>query len=126
MVSRKPLVLIEGGTVSELPTGDTIDVSTDSSYTVISASQSAPAGSRLAADTSSNTITLTLPASPNAGDRVKIKDYKRTFADNNVICDLGSRKVEGEVSPLVLDINGIEADMIYVDSAVGWLVRFKF
>src|SRR6056300_1065909 len=44
----------------------------------------AVAGEGYFVDTTSTAITVTLPASPSAGDVVILKDYARTWGTNNV------------------------------------------
>ena len=72
-------------------------------------------------NTTSGTITVTLPASPSAGDIISIKDYANTFDSNAVtICRNGS-KVAGACINGVLTTEGQSISMIYVDATRGWL-----
>lgn len=121
MTLKKPLVLSDFGIIEELSNSDTVEPG----YTLVTSSTTAFVNSKLAVDTSSIAITITMPTAPNPGDRVRLKDYKRTFSINNVTVDLGSKKAEGFLGAFVLDVEGIEADMEFINDTQGWLVRFK-
>ena len=71
-------------------------------------------------NTTSGTITVTLPSSPSAGDIVSIKDYARTFSCNAVtLCRNGS-KLCGTCSNTTFNTDGLSATLIYVDGTKGW------
>ena len=75
-------------------------------------------------NTTSTSITLTLPASPSAGDIVSFKDYAFTFATNNLTVDGNGSPiggVDGNINP-TYDTNGTSKTFIYVDGTKGWLV----
>jgi len=75
-------------------------------------------------NTTSGAITLTLPASPSAGDIVAFKDYAFTFATNNLTVD-GNGSPIGGVNGIVnptYNTNGTSKTFIYVDGTKGWLV----
>jgi hypothetical protein len=125
MSSNKPLVISAFGTLSELTSGNEL-ASVANSYTLITSSTTANSGDKLAVNTFAAPVTITLPTSPQAGDVIRIKDYRRTFATNNVTVDPDAKKVEGFLGAFVLDVDGIEADMEFINDTQGWLVRFKF
>jgi len=72
-------------------------------------------------DTSSAAITVTLPASPSAGDIVAFADYTRTFATNNLTIARNSEPIGGITQDAELTINGQAATFVYVDSTEGWV-----
>jgi len=72
-------------------------------------------------DTSAAERTVTLPASPSAGDIVAVADYTRTFNTNNCIIDGGSEKIGGVTGDLNLNVDGQSATFVYVDAAEGWI-----
>lgn len=118
---KLPLVLSDFGIIAELASTDTIEPG----YTLVSTSTIVLASAKISADTSTSAITITLPTAPIAGDRIRIKDYKRTFLTNNCIVDMGSKKAEGFLGAFCLNVDGIEADMEFINDTQGWLVRFK-
>ena len=73
-------------------------------------------------NTSSTAITVTLPASPSAGDIVSINDYNGSFETNACTVARNSSNIRGEASDFILDINNAGATFIYIDATEGWQV----
>ena len=73
-------------------------------------------------NTCGGTITVTLPASPSAGDIVSLKDYKNTWATACKAVTLGrnSSKINGMCLDATLNTEGQSITMIYVDGTQGW------
>ena len=61
----------------------------------------ATAGRGYFMNTTSGALTLTLPASPSAGDIVAVKDYAGTFATNNLTIARNGSKMDGTTSDSV-------------------------
>ena len=72
-------------------------------------------------NTTSGVVTVTLPASPSAGDIVSIKDYASTFATNNVTVGRNGSKIASECLDATLKTNGDSITLIFVDATQGWL-----
>jgi hypothetical protein len=74
-------------------------------------------------DTTSGVITVTLPATPSAGDIVGLVDYAGTFDTNFLIIDPNGENIEGQSSPPNQLLTGEREGviLIYVDSTQGWL-----
>ncbi len=72
-------------------------------------------------DTSSGAITVTLPASPSAGDIVSISDYAGTAATNNITIARNGSNFEGGTSNGEITINRQAVTLIYVDATQGWV-----
>jgi hypothetical protein len=92
--------------------------------TAKTASFTAVSGEGYFVNTTSGAITLTLPATPSAGDIVAFKDYAFTFATNNLTVD-GNGSPIGGVDGTILptySTNGTSKTFIYVDGTKGWLV----
>jgi hypothetical protein len=81
----------------------------------------AEAGKGYFVDTSSSAITITLPASPSAGDLLAIKDYKLTADTNNITITPNGNKVQGATSDFLINTEGLAVTLFYVDSTQGWL-----
>jgi hypothetical protein len=65
-------------------------------------------------------VTVTLPATPTAGDIISIKDYARTAATNNInFCRNGS-KMDGVCFSSGITTSGDSTTLIYVDGTQGW------
>jgi hypothetical protein len=73
-------------------------------------------------NTTSSAFTVTLPATPTAGDIVGICDYANTFATNNLTVDRNGSKIGGVTSNAVMSTNGVSVTFVYVDSTQGWIV----
>jgi len=71
-------------------------------------------------NTTSGTITMTLPASPSVGDIVSVKDYAQTFASNNLTIGRNSQPLEGKTFDLILNTKGVATTLIYGDATKGW------
>jgi len=69
-------------------------------------------------NTTSGTVTVTLPASPSAGDVVVLKDYARTWGTNNVTT--ASALVDGATSSSTFSTSGQTITLVYMDGTKGW------
>jgi len=65
-------------------------------------------------------ITVTLPASPSAGNVVAIKDYARTFGTNKVILNRNGSNMDGSANNANLTTDGLSATVVFMDSTKGW------
>jgi hypothetical protein len=73
-------------------------------------------------NTTSGAITVTLPASPSAGDVVAVKDYANTFDTNNVTLARNGSNIGGSAIDGTLSTEGLAVTLVYVDATKGWLV----
>ena len=73
-------------------------------------------------DTSSAAVTVTLPASPSAGDEIIIVDYASNAGTNNITLDPGTLNLRGATDDLVLDNDNQTARLLYSGATKGWLV----
>ncbi len=71
-------------------------------------------------DTSSGAVTITLPASPSAGDIVAFKDYANTWDTNNVTLARNGSKINGVCGCGNLNTESQSVTLIYVDGTKGW------
>jgi len=71
-------------------------------------------------NTTSGTITVTLPATATIGDTIVIKDYTGTFASNNVTLGLNGHKIDGQSFATAFSTNNSTIELIYVDQTEGW------
>jgi len=81
----------------------------------------AVAGEGYFCNTTSSAFTVTLPASPSAGNQVALVDYAGTFATNNITLGANSNKIEGGTGNKVLSTNREAVTLTYVDSTQGWV-----
>jgi hypothetical protein len=71
-------------------------------------------------DTTTTTLTITLPTTPSAGDIVAIADYANTSATNNIIVGRNGSKIDGETTNARISVNGQVYTLVYVDATEGW------
>jgi hypothetical protein len=114
--SGKTVTLASGASQSGFGRTGTVDWCTTaktSPFTAVS-------GDGFFVNTTSGAITVTLPASPSAGDIIALKDYANTWDTNNVtLCRNGS-KINGICSNSTLSTESQSVTLIYVDGTKGW------
>jgi hypothetical protein len=71
-------------------------------------------------NTTSGAVTVTLPASPSAGDIVSISDYALTAQTNNITVGRNSSNIDGGAFDLILGTKGIATTLVYADATKGW------
>ena len=72
-------------------------------------------------DTTSAAHTITLPASPSAGDYVAIKDYAGTFGTNALTIGRNSENIQGVANDSQISTNRASVVLVYIDTTKGWL-----
>ncbi len=114
--SGKTVTLASGASQSGFGRTGTVDWCTTaktSPFTAVS-------GNGYFVNTTSGAVTVTLPASPSAGDIVAIKDYANTFDTNNVTIGRNSSKINGVCADGTLNTESQSVTLIYVDGTKGW------
>jgi hypothetical protein len=71
-------------------------------------------------NTTSGVVTVTLPATPSAGDIISIADYASTFQTNNLTICRNSSKINGQCFNATLNTEGQSITLVYVDATRGW------
>ena len=93
-------------------------------WRVVAAAETIQAGAQLLVDTSGGARTITLPASPAAGDEVTFLDAENTFDSNNLTVGRNSSNINGAASNLVVGNEKASFTLVYSgDATVGW--QFK-
>jgi hypothetical protein len=95
-------------------------------YTVVSSPQTLSNSQNIAADTSGGSFTLTLPASPNAGDSIDIFDYSETFDTNPLTIARNGQRIESLEENLICNVEGAYFTMIYTGSTRGWQILPRY
>ena len=92
---------------------------TNSPYTAV-------AGAQIFANTTSDPITINLPAGV-VGDEITLIDTRATWASNNVTVDSnGAETINGSTDNLVLSNNGQALTLVYIDSTRGWSYKTNY
>jgi len=129
------IVSQSGTTVTLGASGDTITLASGASQsgfgrtgtvdwetTKKTASFTATNGEGYFVDTSSSALTVTLPASPSAGNIVAINDYAGTSATNNITINRNSSNIEGLAQNGIINVDNASKTLVYVDGTQGWKV----
>jgi len=73
-------------------------------------------------NTTGGAFTVTLPASPSAGNIVAVKDYANTFDTNNLTIGRNGSNINGLAVDSILSAEGTSVTFVYADATKGWLV----
>ena len=90
-----------------------------STWSVKTSNYTATTGDQLLANTSGGAFTITLPATPTAGDSIIIADGDSWFTNNLTVARNGST-IKGLSENLILDIAAVKVDFVY--NGTTWLV----
>src|SRR6056300_1713977 len=114
-------ITVNGTSVSLGASASLKDISWQSVITASGGSNTAVAGEGYFIDTTSNTHTVTLPASPSIGDKIAIKDYAGTFATNNLTIGRNGNNIQGVANNSLISTNRASIILVYSDATKGWL-----
>ena len=81
----------------------------------------AVAGEGYFCNTTSSAFTVTLPATPTAGQQVALVDYAGTFDTNKITLGRNGNKIEGASSDKQLSTERKAVQLVYIDATQGWL-----
>ena len=94
-------------------------VAKTSNYTV-------SANDGILADTATTgAFTVTLPATPTAGDTVGFLDAKNNLAIANLTIGCNGEKIEGIEDDMLVNVNGANFYLVYSGSTMGWCIVSK-
>ena len=106
--------------------GATAEISAGTSWqTVKTTSFTAVAGEGYFVNTTSGTVTATLPASPTLGDEVSIIDYAGTFDTNALTVGRNSKNIQGSAADLTVSTERAGFTLVFTDDTQGWLLKDK-
>jgi hypothetical protein len=114
-------ITVNGTSVSLGASASLKDISWQSVITASGGSNTAVAGEGYFIDTTSNTHTVTLPASPSIGDKIAIKDYAGTFGTNNLTIGRNGNNIQGVANDSLISTNRASLILVYSDATRGWL-----
>jgi hypothetical protein len=78
-------------------------------------------GNAYPCNTTSAGFTVTLPATPSAGDQIQVVDYAGTFATNKITINPNGNKIEGSTFNFQLTGEREGVIITYIDLTQGWI-----
>jgi len=74
-------------------------------------------------NTTSNTCTITLPSSAEAGDQIVLIDFLRTWGTNKIIIDSNGLNYQGNPDTYTVEYttSGQSLNIVYSDATKGWI-----
>ena len=73
-------------------------------------------------DTSGGAFTVTLPASPNKGDIIRILDVAKSFDSNTLTVGRNGKRIMGDTADLTVTTEGAAFDLIFYNDTYGWRI----
>jgi hypothetical protein len=116
--SGDTITIPAGATLSNLGTASGFGLTWQSVQTT---GFTAVKGNAYPCDTTSAAFTVTLPATPSAGDQVQLVDYAGTFDTNALTIDPNGEDIEGGTNNLQLTGEREGVILTYIDSTQGWI-----
>jgi hypothetical protein len=114
------LAVANGGTNATTAAGARASLSANALPILKGTSYTAVVGEFIVA--SAGGITITLPASPNAGDTVTVKDGTGAAATTTFTVARNGSNIASSATDLVFDKNFAEITMSYINGTIGWSV----
>ena len=95
-------------------------------WRAISSAETIQAGAQILSNTNSGAVTVTLPASPSAGDEVAFIDQGYDFNTNALTVGRNSSNIANAASDLVVNTQGAAFGLVYSgDATTGWTYTEK-
>ena len=132
-------VLTASGTTQPIPPGATVLCKSNGSETVVNIIEkgyetitdanspyTVVAGAQILANTTSTTITITLPSAASTGDEVTIIDARGTWGSNNLTVGRNGLKINSGTDDLTLSNNGQSITVLYIHATRGWAYKTNY
>ena len=120
-------IVIDGTTTKQIPASDikTFNPGGTAWQAVVTGDTTMVAGRGYFVNTTSGTITMTLPSSASQGDTIQIIDYAGTADTNNITIGRNSHKIQGDAADLTVSTERAAFTLVYADATQGWLLDSK-
>ena len=104
LTSLQPAAIV-GGTFGAINAQNLTNIPGQFSWqsTIITSSSTVIAGRGYWINTTSNEVTITLPASASVGDEIIFSDYARTWGTNKIIIDSNGLNYQGDADTLIVE-----------------------
>ena len=95
-------------------------------WRAVSAAETVQPGAQILANTNGGAFTLTLPASPSAGQEVSVIDQGYDFNTNALTIGRNASNIANSAADLVINTQGAGFTLVYSgDATTGWTYRDK-
>jgi len=96
-----------------------------SASTITASTANAFGGQKLFIDTSSNTVTVTLPSAPVVGDEVSFMDVADNFDTNALTINPNGKKIFGATANGTVSTEGAAFTIVFTGNTYGWKITEK-
>ena len=97
-----------------------------SNVTTITSNYTALNNDIIFVNTASSALTVTLPASPTAGSKIKILDSASNATNNNITINGNGNKIGGSLDNYVIGVVDSIVSIIFINSSKGWFLENSF
>ena len=97
-----------------------------SNVTTITSNYTALNNDVIFVNTASSALTVTLPASPTAGSKIKILDSASNATNNNITINANGNKIGGSLDNYVISVVDSIVSIIFINSSKGWFLENSF
>lgn len=73
-------------------------------------------------NTASGAFTVTLPASPAKGERIRFFDVANTFDSNALTVGRNGQRIQGDAANMTVGTEGAAFELVYYNSTYGWRI----
>jgi len=116
---------LSAGTEDQILKSDGTDIywgdPTSTRFQEKTANATLEAGDKIIVDTSTSSLTMTLPTSPVLGDEIAIIDGWNNAGTNNIIVATNGEKIDGTAGDMNIDVNGAAFNIVYYNASRGWI-----
>jgi hypothetical protein len=100
---------------SWIPTGEVTPTDVTGNLTAVSWGQ-------YFVNTNGGAVTLTLPASPAVGDKIRVYDVAKTFDTNNLTVGRNGKLIQGDAADLTVSTEGAAFELVFSGNTFGWRI----
>tara|TARA_B100001778_G_scaffold295356_1_gene267559 strand:+ start:7078 stop:8976 length:1899 start_codon:yes stop_codon:yes gene_type:complete len=92
----------------------------DTNYYTVTSNTTVTSWSTVMVDTLGGTFTVTLPASPVQGDRIRFIDYKKNFDTAALTIGRNGKPIMGDGADMTVNTEGAAFELMFWDNTSGW------
>jgi hypothetical protein len=100
---------------SWIPTGEVATTNVTSGTSAVSWGQ-------YFVDTSGGILTITLPATPAVGDKIRFYDVAKTFDTNNLTLARNGKLIQGDAADLTVNAESAAFELVFSGDTYGWRI----